>query len=61
VEKTEGEVFWVMTPCGDVVLHPEDGGSSVLTGFLLGGPKARDHWEDLGIGRRITLKWTVGI
>jgi hypothetical protein len=23
---------------------------------LLGGPKARDHWEDLGIGGSITLR-----
>jgi hypothetical protein len=22
----------------------------------LGGPKARDHWEDLGVGWRITLR-----
>jgi hypothetical protein len=21
----------------------------------------RDHWEDIGIGRRITLRWTFGI
>jgi hypothetical protein len=27
----------------------------VLTGFWLVGPKARDHWEDLGVGGRITL------
>jgi hypothetical protein len=27
----------------------------VFTGFWLGGPKARDHWEDLGVGGRITL------
>jgi hypothetical protein len=26
----------------------------------LGGPKARDHWEDLGVGGRITLRWTLG-
>jgi hypothetical protein len=32
----------------------------VFTGFLLGGPKARDHWEDLGVGGRITLRWTLG-
>jgi hypothetical protein len=26
----------------------------------LGGPKARDHWEDLGIGGRIEfLRWTL--
>jgi hypothetical protein len=27
---------------------------------LLGGPKARDHWEDVGVGGRITLRWTLG-
>jgi hypothetical protein len=32
----------------------------VFTGFWLGGPKVRDHCEDLGIGRRITLRWTLG-
>jgi hypothetical protein len=26
----------------------------------LGGLNARDHWEDLGIGGRITLRWTLG-
>jgi hypothetical protein len=31
----------------------------VLTGFWLGGLKARNHWEHLGIGGRITLKWTL--
>jgi hypothetical protein len=25
--------------------------------FWLGGPKVRDHWEDLGIGGRIRLRW----
>jgi hypothetical protein len=25
-----------------------------VTGFWLGGPKARDHWEDIGVGGRIT-------
>jgi hypothetical protein len=29
-------------------------------GVLLGGPKARDHCEDLGIGGKITLRWTLG-
>jgi hypothetical protein len=29
----------------------------VFTGFWLGGPKARDHWEDLDLGRRIILRW----
>jgi hypothetical protein len=33
----------------------------VFTGFWLGGPKVRDHWEDLGIGGRITLRWALGI
>jgi hypothetical protein len=27
---------------------------------LFRGLKARDHWEDLGIGGRITLRWTLG-
>jgi hypothetical protein len=26
------------------------GRAEVFTGFWLEGPKARDHWEDLGIG-----------
>jgi hypothetical protein len=29
-------------------------------GVWLGGPKVRDHWEDLGVGRRITLRSTLG-
>jgi len=32
----------------------------VCTGFWLGGPKARDHWEHLGVVGRITLRWTLG-
>jgi hypothetical protein len=32
----------------------------VFTGFWLGGPKARDHWEDLSGGGRLTLRWTLG-
>jgi len=31
----------------------------VFKGFRLGGPKARDHWEDLSIGGRIALRWTL--
>jgi len=31
----------------------------VFTGFWLGGLKVRDHWEDLGVGGRITLRWTL--
>jgi hypothetical protein len=34
------------------------GRGKVFTGFGLGGPKVRDHWEDLGVGERITLSWT---
>jgi hypothetical protein len=36
------------------------GRGEVFTLFWLGGPKARDHWENLGIGRRITLQRTLG-
>jgi hypothetical protein len=36
------------------------GRGEVLTGFWLGVPKARDHWEDLGVGGRIKLRWTLG-
>jgi hypothetical protein len=36
------------------------GRGEVFRGFRLRGLKARDHWEDLGVGRRITLKWTLG-
>jgi hypothetical protein len=32
----------------------------VFTGFWLGGPKVRNNWEDLGVGGRITLRWTLG-
>jgi hypothetical protein len=31
----------------------------VFTGFWLGVPKVRDHWEYLGVGGRITLNWTL--
>jgi hypothetical protein len=31
----------------------------VFTGFWLGGPKSRDHSEDLDVGGRITLRWTL--
>jgi hypothetical protein len=36
------------------------GMGELFTGFWLGSPKERDHWEDLGAGRRITLIWTLG-
>jgi hypothetical protein len=32
------------------------GRGEVFKGFWLGGLKARDHWEDLGVGGRITLR-----
>jgi hypothetical protein len=31
----------------------------VFTGFWFGGPMGIDHWEDLGIGVRITLRWIL--
>jgi hypothetical protein len=36
------------------------GGGEVFTGFWLGGPKGRDHWEDLGVCGIITLSWMLG-
>jgi hypothetical protein len=32
----------------------------VFTGFWFRGSKARDHWDDLSVGGRITLRWTLG-
>jgi hypothetical protein len=31
----------------------------VFTGFWWGFPKVRDHWEELGVGGKITLRWTL--
>jgi hypothetical protein len=36
------------------------GRGEVLTGIWLGGLKARDHWEDLSVGGRMTFRWTLG-
>jgi hypothetical protein len=36
------------------------GRGEVFTGFWSGGPKGRGHWEDLGVGEGITLRWTLG-
>jgi hypothetical protein len=30
-----------------------------VNGFWLGGPKVRDHWQDLGVGGKIILRWTL--
>jgi hypothetical protein len=35
------------------------GRGEVFAELWLGGPKARDYWEDLGVGGRITLRWTL--
>jgi hypothetical protein len=35
-------------------------GGEVVYRVLVGRPKVRDHWEDLGVGVRITLSWTLG-
>jgi hypothetical protein len=32
----------------------------VFTGFWMGSRKVRDHWVDLCVGGRITLRWTLG-
>jgi hypothetical protein len=32
----------------------------MFTWFWLGDLKVIEHWEDLGIGGRITLRWTLG-
>jgi hypothetical protein len=39
--------------------HPS-GRGKVFRGFWLGGKNLRDHWEDVSIGGRITLRWTLG-
>jgi hypothetical protein len=32
----------------------------VHTTFWLGSPKGGDHWKDLGVDGRITLRWILG-
>jgi hypothetical protein len=32
----------------------------MFTGFWFRGPKVRDQWEYVGLGGRITLRWTLG-
>jgi hypothetical protein len=36
------------------------GKGEVFIGFCFGGPKGRHHWEELGIGGRITLNGPWG-
>jgi hypothetical protein len=36
------------------------GGTCGTHGFWLGDRKVRDHCEDLDVGGRITLRWTLG-
>jgi len=35
-------------------------GREIFTGFLLGCPKGRIHWEDIGVGRKIKLNGRKG-
>jgi len=34
-------------------------GGQLLTGYWFRGSKERDHWEDLGVSGRVTLRWTL--
>jgi hypothetical protein len=36
------------------------GRGELFTVFRSGGPKGRDHWEDLGVCGMVTLRWTLG-
>jgi hypothetical protein len=36
------------------------GEGRVVYRVLVGRPKGKDHWEDPGLGGRITLRWTLG-
>jgi len=35
------------------------GGVEGCCKLLVGRPEGRDHWEDVGVGERITLRWTL--
>jgi hypothetical protein len=35
------------------------GGKRCLQGGGVGRPEGKNHWEDLGVGGRITLSWTL--
>jgi predicted N-acetyltransferase YhbS len=45
-------MVFLFSPINIVSIDPGE----VFIGFLLGGLKVRDHWEDLGVGGRITLR-----
>jgi hypothetical protein len=36
------------------------GRGKVSIGFWLRGPRVRDHWEDLGVIGRVTIRRTLG-
>jgi hypothetical protein len=36
------------------------GRGEAFAGSWLGVLKGRDHWEDLGVGGKITFSWTLG-
>jgi len=40
------------------VAHMEEGRG--VYRVLVGRPEGKNHWEDLGVGGRITLRWTLG-
>jgi hypothetical protein len=51
-------IFRVTKSRGDEVggtCGTHGGRERCLQGFWLGGPRIRDHWEDLGVSGRITL------
>jgi hypothetical protein len=37
------------------------GEGRAVYGVLIGRAEGRVHWEDIGVGGRITLRWTLGI
>jgi hypothetical protein len=50
---------WLNQGWGGLDMWHAWGKGDVFKGFWLGGPKGRDHWEDLGVDGRITLRWTL--
>jgi hypothetical protein len=39
-------------------MHGEGRGEMSIR-VLIGSPNVRDHWEDLALGGRITLRWIL--